>query len=368
MSVTNAISGLTAAGGLLCVGGGIVPYTIPQFLAAVAVMVSSFNIAGGFIVTQRMLDMFKRPNDPPEYNYMYLGAGATFVGAYLMSHLAGIPNVYQACYLASSLCCIAAICGLSTQPTARLGNMLGISGVSGGMITTLAYLGLPPAQFFQAIALIGLGGAAGYYIGANVAVTDLPQTVALFHSLVGLAAVTTSISSYMSTTHADLLHVIAAFLGVFIGGVTFTGSLAAYRKLANLWGKMAMNLPLAKYLNLPICAINTACLIAMIAMPEATGLGVASLTQCAITSSILGWNITNNIGAADMPVAITVLNSYSGWALCAEGFMLNNNLLTIVGSLIGSSGAILTYIMCEAMNRSITNVIFGSYADLGTGK
>lgn len=138
-----------------------------------------------------------------------------------------------------------------------------------------------------------------------------------------------------------------------IGGVTLTGSLAAYRKLAALWKNQKINLPYAQYLNLPIVAINTAALTAMIIYPHNYALAMVGLWQCAITSSLLGWNITNNIGAADMPVAITVLNSYSGWALCAEGFMLNNNLLTIVGSLIGSSGAILTYIMCKAMNRQI---------------
>lgn len=153
-------------------------------------------------------------------------------------------------------------------------------------------------------------------------------------------------------------------MGVFIGGVTFTGSLAAFRKLHGLWPKDKMNLPMAGILNRPLTAYNVAALALMCKFPDMGGL---LLTTSAITSSVLGWNITNNIGGADMPVAITVLNSYSGWALCAEGFMLGNPLLTIVGSLIGSSGAILSYIMCRAMNRSLDNVIFGSYADLGAG-
>lgn len=162
-----------------------------------------------------------------------------------------------------------------------------------------------------------------------------------------------------------MLHAVASYFGVFIGGVTFTGSLAAFRKLANLYKDLNLNVPFAGLINTPIMILNLACASLMLKNPAVGGL---MLTQAAITSSVMGWNITNNIGAADMPVAITVLNSYSGWALCAEGFMLNNPLLTIVGSLIGSSGAILTYIMCVAMNRSLTNVIFGSYADLGGSK
>ena len=207
-----------------------------------------------------------------------------------------------------------------------------------------------------------MGGIVGLGIGRKVSLSDLPQTVAGFHALVGIAAVTTSIASYISLGHPDAMHTIASFLGVFIGGVTFTGSLAAFRKLANLYKDSKMQFPYPELLNRPIVAGNLIALGLMLSYPS---LGTLMLVQAAVTSSVLGWNITNNIGSADMPVAITVLNSYSGWALCAEGFLFGNPLLTIVGSLIGSSGAILSYIMCKAMNRSLDNVIFGSYAQLG---
>ena len=172
----------------------------------------------------------------------------------------------------------------------------------------------------------------------------------------------TSIASFMAHGNPDGLHKVACFLGSAIGAMTITGSMAAYLKLAGLI-KGGYDLPMKNILNKPLMAGNAALFAGL--MAGGHGAGLAAVTGTAVLTGLLGWNVTNSIGSADMPVAITVLNSYSGWALCAEGFMLNNSMLTIVGSLIGSSGAILSYIMCVAMNRSLTNVIFGSYAELG---
>jgi NAD(P) transhydrogenase len=168
----------------------------------------------------------------------------------------------------------------------------------------------------------------------------------------------TSLGSFWIDLDHTTLHKIAAYLGTLIGGVTFTGSIAAFLKLSGI--KWTFDLPMKRYLNLPLGVGNLLALITLV-MSHNTALGSALLLYATASSFALGWNITNSIGSADMPVAITVLNSYSGWALCAEGFMLANPMLTIVGSLIGSSGAILSYIMCRAMNRSLQNVIFGSW-------
>ena len=210
----------------------------------------------------------------------------------------------------------------------------------------------------QASALLFAGLVVGVGIGKRVAVTELPQTVAAFHALVGLAAMATSIASYITHNDPTAFHSIASFLGTFIGGVTLTGSIAAFIKLANILRNKNLTLPMSHLLNTPLSLISLGALAVMLST-NSIPLGVAMLTLSCFTSATLGWNVIFSIGAADMPVAITVLNSYSGWALCAEGFMLSNPMLTIVGSLIGSSGAILSYIMCKAMNRSLYNVVFG---------
>ena len=263
-------------------------------------------------------------------------------------------------YLAASLSCVGGITGLASQSTARIGNALGIIGVSTGVLTALCFLNFPTPLLMQALTLLSVGGVAGLVLGKRVAVTELPQTVAAFHALVGLAAVVTSLGSFWIGADHSTLHRLASYLGALIGGVTFTGSIAAFLKLSGI--KWTFDLPMKRHLNLPLAIMNLMAFISIM-QSENMALGSALLMYATFSSFALGWNITNSIGSADMPVAITVLNSYSGWALCAEGFMLANPMLTIVGSLIGSSGAILSYIMCKAMNRSLQNVIFGSWTD-----
>ncbi|KAM5192187.1 NAD(P) transhydrogenase, mitochondrial [Mantella aurantiaca] len=370
MSVTNAISGLTAVGGLALMGGGYLPNSTPEALAVLAAFVSSINIAGGFLVTQRMLDMFKRPTDPPEYNYLYLLPGGLFVGGYATALNAGY-SIEQMMYLGSGLCCVGALAGLSTQGTARLGNTLGMIGVAGGIVATLGALKPNPELLAQMSGAMALGGTIGLTIAKRIQISDLPQLVAAFHSLVGLAAVLTCVAEYMieyphfATDPAANLTKIVAYLGTYIGGVTFSGSLVAYGKLQGVLNSAPLLLPGRHMLNASLMAASAGGMIPYMLDPSYTT-GITCLGTVSALSAVMGVTLTAAIGGADMPVVITVLNSYSGWALCAEGFLLNNNLLTIVGALIGSSGAILSYIMCVAMNRSLTNVILGGYGTTST--
>ncbi|XP_018572715.1 NAD(P) transhydrogenase, mitochondrial [Anoplophora glabripennis] len=375
MSVTNAISGITAVGGLLLMNGGYYPTNSIETLAAAAAFVSFINVFGGFLVTKRMLDMFKRPGDPPDYNSLYAIPAAAFMGAYGWATMNGLAEIHQAAYLAASLCCVGALAGLSSQTTSRLGNNLGMIGVAGGIAATLGQIAPSNEVLAQMAACLIAGGGLGTIIAKKIEITDLPQLVAGFHSLVGLAAVLTCISTYMhdfssfATDPAANVIKTALFLGTYIGGVTFSGSLVAYGKLQGILKSNPLLLPGRHAINTGLFLSNIAAGGYLFYEPTLVG-GLGALGATAALSATMGVTLTAAIGGADMPVVITVLNSYSGWALCAEGFMLNNNLMTIVGALIGSSGAILSYIMCKAMNRSLPNVILGGYgtSSTGTGK
>jgi len=372
MSVTNAISGITAVGGLLLMGGGYYPTNTIEGLAASAALISFINIFGGFIVTKRMLDMFKRPTDPPEYTHLMGIPAAAFLASYGYALSQGYPEIHQMGYLAAGLCCIGALGGLSAQPTARLGNALGMIGVTSGIASTIGLLQPTPEVLTQMLATCGIGAVIGTTIAKKIEITELPQLVAAFHSLVGMAAVLTCVSTYLdhfpgfATDPAATMVKTALFLGTYIGGVTFTGSLIAYGKLNGNLNSNPLMLPGRHALNASLLAANVGAMGYFLVDPT-LGVGIAMLGTTATLSGVMGVTLTMAIGGADMPVVITVLNSYSGWALCAEGFMLNNNLMTVVGSLIGASGAILSYIMCVAMNRSLPNVILGGFGTTGTG-
>ncbi|KAF2234253.1 NAD(P) transhydrogenase [Viridothelium virens] len=357
MSVTNAISGMVGIGGL-------VPETFPQVLGALSVLLAFVNISGGFVVTKRMLDMFKRPSDPPEYPYLYAVPGLLFAGGYLAAASTGMAGLVQAGYIVSSVLCIGSISGLSSQLTARQGNILGILGVGSGILASLAAVGFPPDVLMQFAGVAGVGSLIGLLIGRRITPTDLPQTVAALHSVVGLSAVMTSIASVMAhISEISALHLVTGYLGVLIGGITFTGSVVAFMKLAGRMSSRPLYFPGRHVVNASMLGANVATMGAFVTMaPGAPAVAATCLAANTALSFAKGYTTTAAIGGADMPVVITVLNAYSGFALVAEGFMLDNPLLTTVGALIGVSGSILSYIMCVAMNRSITNVLFGGIA------
>eukprot|EP00793_Prasinoderma_coloniale_P001404 PRCOL_00005179-RA len=374
MSVTNAISGMTAVGGLAMMDGGLQPASPEGALGLAAVTLSSVNIGGGFVMTGRMLDMFKRDTDPRDFSELYgVPALAAVLGyAALVTTAASDANaesITQMAYLVAGVSCVGAIGGLASQDTARLGNALGTIGVATGLAASLGAVdAAEPMLYAQMAGALGVGGAVGVGVAKKVEITSLPQLVAGFHSLVGFAASATSIASLMAEGGMDDLggvHKGAIYLGAAIGSVTLTGSLVAFGKLQGLI-KKDLALPGRDYLN---GAAALSVLAAGGAFMQTGDYDFAMQTLLAGTaiSGALGLHMTASVGGADMPVMITLLNSYSGWALCTEGFVLDNNLLTVVGALIGFSGAILSYIMCEAMNRSLPNVVLGRMGTSSAG-
>lgn len=272
------------------------------------------------------------------------------------------PNVSSILYLIASICFIFALKGLSSPKTARLGNYAGMFGMGLAALTTL----MVPQVLSYDLILGGilLGGLIGTLIAYKIEMTALPQLVAAFHSLVGLAAVCVAAAALYSPTSFGLGEIgsipfgnlIEMGLGTVIGSITFTGSLVAFCKLQGLVSGSPKIFKGQHFLNAGL-VLTLIGLIAYFAFCESTLI----FTLLVLVSLLLGILLIIPIGGADMPVVVSMLNSYSGWAACGIGFTLSNSLLIITGALVGASGAILSYIMCKAMNRSIINVILGGF-------
>ena len=366
MAVTNAISGMTAIGGLSLLGQDLLPDKPDQILGAIALLISVVNIFGGFQVASKMIGLFRQPNT---------GSGKNESLEWLLLPLLTTIGIIatnldnkEVISLSGSGAGIGAIVGiglLSDQKTASPGNILSMFAVLIGIVSSLAQLytdGASVNVYSQFTLLSGIGAAIGLGIASKVGPTELPQTVAGFHSLVGIAAILTAIGEYVN--HGMLMDfgaTLAVALATFIGGVTATGSIVAYFKLDGKLGSRPLSLPGRDFINVGLLLTTTvlAGVMSVHANDVLSDIGLNSLIGLAIVSSILGAHLTASIGAADTPVVITLLNSYSGWALTAEGFLLGNPLLVSIGALIGFSGAFLTKIMCDNMNRSILNVVLG---------
>ena len=277
-------------------------------------------------------------------------------------------NLAALLYLVASVCFIMALRGLSSPETARRGNLYGIVGMAIAIATTMATPDV--VSYGTILAGIVIGGAAGTVIAIRIQMTALPQLVAAFHSLVGLAAVFVAGAAFTTPEAYGIgtvgtikpASLVEMSLGAAIGAVTFTGSVIAFGKLQGLITGNPLVFPLQHPLNAALGLALVGCIawFAMGQSPLAFWLIVA-------LSLLLGFLLILPIGGADMPVVISMLNSYSGWAACGIGFTLHNNLLIVTGALVGSSGAILSYIMCKGMNRSIFNVILGGFGGESAG-
>ena len=278
-------------------------------------------------------------------------------------------EIQIAAYLFASILFILSLGGLSSQESAKRGVFYGIIGMIIAVLATILGQGVQGHVYI--IAAVAIASLIGVLLARKVEMTSMPQLVAILHSFVGLAAVLVGFGSYLdprthelaSTEHT--IHLVEVFIGVFIGAITFTGSIVAWGKLEGKIRSKPLLYPGRHAVNILMLA---ACIIMGVLFTKAQGIeGMFYLYTMTAIACFIGVMLVMAIGGADMPVVVSMLNSYSGWAASAAGFMLGNDLLIVTGALVGSSGAILSIIMCEAMNRSFFSVILGGFGDAPSG-
>jgi NAD(P) transhydrogenase subunit beta len=279
-----------------------------------------------------------------------------------------IEGIISVSYIIATILFILALGGLSNQETARRGNWYGISGMAIALIATV--LGVVTQHYEYLLAALVVGGSIGLIAARRVQMTQMPELVAILHSLVGVAAVAVGFANFMDPGRLShyagvelTIHDIETYLGVLIGAVTFSGSVIAFGKLSGRMSGSPLTLPGRHWLNLALL-IAAIWFAYQFVLQSAAGGGMQPLIIMTVIALVFGIHMVMAIGGADMPVVVSMLNSYSGWAAAATGFMLGNDLLIVTGALVGSSGAILSYIMCRAMNRKFFAVIAGGF---GTG-
>jgi NAD(P) transhydrogenase subunit beta len=275
------------------------------------------------------------------------------------------PGLVTIAYLGATVLFILALGGLSRQDTARQGNLFGMLGMGIALLATIA--SAVTANYVVLAGALVAGGLVGLVLARRVQMTEMPELVAILHSLVGLGAVLVGFANFLDVSSQlvgaeKTIHQVETCLGVLIGAVTLSGSLIAFGKLSGRIGGKPLTLPARHWMNLALLLV--AAWLGSRFVAGGPG-GLASLLALTGVALVFGFHMVMAIGGADMPVVVSMLNSYSGWAAAATGFMLNNDLLIVTGALVGSSGAILSYIMCRAMNRKFLAVIAGGF---GTGE
>jgi H+-translocating NAD(P) transhydrogenase subunit beta len=270
----------------------------------------------------------------------------------------------SAAYIVAALLFILSLAGLSKHETAKDGNVLGMIGMALALVATLwlALRGSSALNWLLIVVAVAIGAVIGIWRARRVEMTGMPELIAMLHSFVGAAAVLVGFNTFLATgaEGSDGVHLVEIFLGVFIGAVTFTGSIVAFLKLSARISSKPLMLPARHWLNLTAVVVSVGLLVWFAASHSIVPLAVMTAIALAF-----GWHLVASIGGGDMPVVVSMLNSYSGWAAAASGFLLSNDLLIVTGALVGSSGAYLSYIMCKAMNRSFVSVIAGGFGSDG---